>query len=873
MASNNQFEVYLKEALQITNARWAVLVEFVDHAWDLQATVKLSKLRRDDLVKFINSSRGTAWLSGGLAGGHSRSRKTSIKDNFDCARVYLFPVKDMQSLILVGIDTMMANEQRVWHLLASMMGSVINQLMILSPANLIPEVQAGISYDLPQGLEKMLGAVVRYIPCQAAWLAIHSGDVLEIKAQSNFPAKLQEKIAIDSSEVLRRINLTRHSQTIKRDDPKWNSLPFHNQLKKAEVWVGIPLAIGKRLIGILAIWRDTDFSSDEWEQLLQIVAYITPSVELMVTFDEISSHLRRLAMLNDFALTISSAKNLEQIVRRVFALLARSFGTELVTLTLLSTDRKDLREYRNLSGKVDSHIFSLERYPSISLLESGKILRIDKISEHGYHPFYAEAQSAIVVPLRYRGQVIGILGIENTAPGSYGLYDENLLMVIASHLAGLVEYGRLREEAEARARNLGLIHEVVQQVIGLTDAHAVAEITADLLVQYFSFELAIVLLADEDQKLTIAGVNSNDSRIVDYAFEALKQPVELGKGISGRVYQTGKSLLVNDVTRDPYYRPIQGWETGSEMCVGLHNGGGVLGLIDVESSQKNAFTRNDLLALESLAGILAGVIGSADQYQRLQSVNRQLRTTQDELQSRIEAQREVENRLIQAAKLAAVGEMAAGIAHELNNPLTTVTGFAELILDELPPDASQRKDLELVLREARRARSVVRRLLDFARQTESVRVRADLNEVVEDVAILMNHLFHTNGVQFSMTLAEEPPWVFIDRNQMKQVVLNLFHNSLHAMPQGGKLSVRTREARRDGRRWLTMSIEDSGMGIAPEIMGRIFEPFFTTKADDGGTGLGLAVTYGIITEHNGFIDVQSEPDKGARFTVWLPVEE
>ena len=155
--------------------------------------------------------------------------------------------------------------------------------------------------------------------------------------------------------------------------------------------------------------------------------------------------------------------------------------------------------------------------------------------------------------------------------------------------------------------------------------------------------------------------------------------------------------------QDERYRSIKGWQAGSEMCVVIREGIKVLGIIDVESNSPNAFTHNDFMALESLAGILASVITSADQYQRLQVMITQLRSTQVELRARMEAQRSAENRLIQAAKLAAVGEMAAGIAHELNNPLTSVTGFAELALNEIPVETETRKDLEMVLREAMRA--------------------------------------------------------------------------------------------------------------------------------------------------------------------------
>ncbi len=276
------------------------------------------------------------------------------------------------------------------------------------------------------------------------------------------------------------------------------------------------------------------------------------------------------------------------------------------------------------------------------------------------------------------------------------------------------------------------------------------------------------------------------------------------------------------------------------------------------------------MALESLAGILASVITSADQYQRLQVTISQLRSMQVELRARMEAQRSAENRLVQAAKLAAVGEMAAAIAHELNNPLTSVTGFAELALSDMSQESETRKDLEIVMREAARARDVVRRLLDFARQSESTRARASLNDVVDDVVTLSRHLIHTSGVTLNLVMEENLPWILVDVNQMKQVLLNLIHNALQAMPNGGDLTISTKSTPRAGRDWIKVSVQDTGVGIPKLDQARIFEPFYTTKGDQGGTGLGLSVTYGIITDHGGQIDVESQPGAGSKFSVWLP---
>jgi two-component system NtrC family sensor kinase len=192
-------------------------------------------------------------------------------------------------------------------------------------------------------------------------------------------------------------------------------------------------------------------------------------------------------------------------------------------------------------------------------------------------------------------------------------------------------------------------------------------------------------------------------------------------------------------------------------------------------------------------------------------------------------------------------------------------------LEELAQDSTYRAELEMISREAKRASGVVRRLLDFSRQGEHVRTRADLNEVVNDVIALTRHLIQTNGAILTLKLGESLPWISIDHNQMKQVLLNLIHNALQAMPNGGDLLVSTIQARRDDRDWLVMAVKDSGIGIKPADQERVFEPFFTTKGDRGGTGLGLSVTYGIVTDHGGTIEISSEPNIGSTFAVWLPI--
>ena len=858
---DRNLENHLREACQLTAATWAAVADCEKGKWFVEVTYRLPKLKQASLEKFLSLEAVQAWLGAVNQGRQSAPLGLPDDAKLGPGRLYAFPLNGRSETIFVCARNLDPRCRGTWSLLAHL----IDPAEVEEEATFLPGVQADLAYDLPRAVDRVLASFVRVVEPQGAWLAIRRGDILDIAAQRNDPRLMEMSLPLESNRLLRRAQRTLADVAVTAGEPEWGSLP-HEVRKNTGFWICLPLVIGRRFIGAVALWGVEEFSPHQVKQMRELANKLAQPVELIVTFNELTGHLRRLGMLNDFALAVSSAQNLDQIARRVFGYLARSFRTEMIAMYLPSSDRRLIREYRNRDGKFITQVAALPGNPITPLLR-GRILRMTD-SGQDFKPVYAGARSTLIVPLKYRSEIVGLLSLESLRPDAFSEYDEHLMVVIASHLAGLIEYGRLREEAEGRARNLGLIHEVVQQVIGLNDKKEVAQITADLLAQFFAYELAGVLLTgdrDDDIVLGLGGARASTA-------QALFEPKELlaAEGVAGRVYVTGQSILASSAA------PHAGESTSgarppvSEMCVALKDGDRVLGLIDVQSGQANAFTNNDLLAMESLAGVLASVVSSANHYERLQATIRQLRAAQVESQARLAAQQEAESRLIQAAKLVAVGEMAAGIAHELNNPLTTVMGFSELILDEMPADAPHHADVELVLQEAIRARGVVRRLLDFARQGERSRARCDLNEIIEDVLALTRHFIHTSGVQLDAVFQKDLPWVSVDSNQMKQVFLNLIHNAIQAMPTGGSLRLRTEMRRKDDRDWAVVSIRDSGIGISPKDIDRIFEPFYTTRGTHGGTGLGLSVTYGIVTDHGGTIEVESEPSEGSTFTVWLP---
>jgi len=233
--------------------------------------------------------------------------------------------------------------------------------------------------------------------------------------------------------------------------------------------------------------------------------------------------------------------------------------------------------------------------------------------------------------------------------------------------------------------------------------------------------------------------------------------------------------------------------------------------------------------------------------------------------------RDLYQQLLQAEKMAALGQTISGVAHELNNPLATILSWAER-LSEKATDDTTRRGLDVILGESERAARIVRNLLTFARKRQSTRSLIDLNQVVRETIALRPYEQRTINIEVLSALASGLPAVFADAHQIQQVLLNLVINAEQAMLAAngrGSLVIRTwHDVEHEA---VVLQVSDDGPGIPPEVKSKIFDPFFTTKETGKGTGLGLTVAYAIVQEHGGSIRVDSSPDGGASFTVDLPV--
>jgi two-component system, NtrC family, sensor kinase len=223
--------------------------------------------------------------------------------------------------------------------------------------------------------------------------------------------------------------------------------------------------------------------------------------------------------------------------------------------------------------------------------------------------------------------------------------------------------------------------------------------------------------------------------------------------------------------------------------------------------------------------------------------------------------------LHRSEKLASLGRLAAGVAHEINNPLTGVLTFAHLMKEKPHMDGQDLQDLDLIIHETTRAAEIVRGLLDFARERAVIKEPLNLNEVIVRTIRLIRNQKLFERIVIDEDLANDLPDIEGDMNQLQQVLLNLSLNACEAMPTGGTLTIRTRSEERG----VMVTLADTGCGIKPEHLERVFDPFFTTKPVGKGTGLGLSVSYGIVRQHGGTIELDSQPGRGTTFTLIFPV--
>ncbi len=645
------------------------------------------------------------------------------------------------------------------------------------------------------------------------------------------------------------------------------------------------------------------FTQSDIPLLEAVVTQIGMAIENAILFKNQSERSVQLSLINEVSQAATSILNLDVMLTTVVQAIRRSFAVYSVSIHLYNptTQLVELRA----RAPLDHHdLLPQEKLVTHQLRQgligwsvaTNKTILTNDVTQDPRYIFNSnskEVRSELCVPITLSVKTIGVLNLQSTHLEAFDKYHVSAMETLADQLAIAIENARLYDKINQHVKELKSLNVIGQAITSTLDLQKTLTLITDHTTRLMDVAAASVALRDNrTNEVWFAAASGAGSDAVI----GLRLP--LGQGLAGWVADKGEPVIVPEAYADERFcteiDQNSGFTTESILCVPLQTKGQTIGAIEVMNKKSGVFNKEDLSLLQALAVSAATAIENAQLYEE------KIRT--------IERLAETQSQLVQSAKLAAVGELAAGVAHEINNPLTTIMGFTSLLLDTSVPSTEEERqeDLQMVYEEARRARDIVRSLLDFARGDTPKRQPTDLNQLIEDAIFLVYTKSVSQKIELEKSLTPLPE-MSLDVNQIKQVIVNLLNNAVQAMWNNGErpavLTITTKlvsqplspayagginsQATRGANVKKTISraskensnnesvvickISDTGHGIKPEHLDKIFDPFFTTKEVGQGTGLGLSISYGIIEKHGGNISVESNLGKGTTFTFTLPI--
>lgn len=507
-------------------------------------------------------------------------------------------------------------------------------------------------------------------------------------------------------------------------------------------------------------------------------------------------------------------------------------------------------------------------------------------------------KSVIWMPLRFKGHYKGVLCVYDkidAPPGRSRVFereDMELLNTMAAMISSSLENGltfqtvdQLARHNEALVQSLSCLYEISGAMLTTVKMDEVLTVIANALTttRGLGFDRALVLLLDEDQnqlrgaaRAEAGGVRSGDAD--EHLADVLRRKVHLNSALESRLddflalrlpLNGGRCILVRTVKEKRAFNVVSGngdyhlneslppdfgryaFATAPMLAKGK-----AVGVIAVDRDfRRTEISDEDVRNLSMLANQAGLAIENSRLYEYIEHANTELSQTRE--------------RLLEAEKLAALGEMAAGMAHEIRNPLVSIGGFTRRVLKQISQDSPLRFYIEVIIDEVTRLEKTLSEVLDFSRDTMGQLTEHNLNDVLSESLYVLRRDIEECGIELIKEFDETIPVVVIDERQIKHVFFNLFFNACQAMEHGGSLALRTYVTQEEDRQFVACEFSDTGPGIPANVLPNIFNPFFTTK--DKGTGLGLSIVHKIVTRHGGQIDVVNRAEHGATFIVKLPV--
>jgi signal transduction histidine kinase len=772
--------------------------------------------------------------------------------------------------------------------------------------------------DLNERLTQVVQEIVSKMTVDACaiYLMRKGRECLSLKAASGLNAAGIGGICLDMGEGITGWVAQQKTPAAVQDifsDPRMKYIPGTGEERYRSMISAPVLYLGKCL-GVLNIWtrEERDFSEDEVHLLCSIADGISGSIRNAQLYLDATKRYRELSSLYDFSNMLNATFEFEELIGMITRRSTELIGASGAILRLLD-EQDELLKVKSMYGLCmdpesisRTHIRLGEGVAGRVASEANAAMLNDLDPEEGEAlPSEKVCSSLLCVPLIVKERVIGTLTLHDKTDAHGALVhfdrgDMDLLQALANQGALVVENARnferaerLFRENERRANDFEILYEISTAMNTTMNLDQLLKIILKAVTfgGGLNFNRAILLLVNEKtntlQGMLGVGPDSGEDAYhiwseigsknmsfqdwissvglqgeertsrFDQLAKGIRIPIGYGKGVLAHTVLERKGFNVKNVQEDPSVNPeilkVLGFE--SFATVPLISQDRVVGAIIVDNLyNKREITDEDLRRLELFASQAGLAIENAKVYSDLEMANCSLKELQD--------------RLIQSEKMAALGEMAASIAHEIRNPLVSIGGFARRLDGKVDAANPEKRYSRIIVKEVNRLEKVLQEVLAFSRTAEPRFCECDMVRVVQDALEVFEESFAECEVEVVQGFGEGIPLVYGDGHQLKQVFINLFSNALQAMNEGGRLTVRC-EAGGAGEGVL-IAVQDTGGGISEDAITNIFNPFFTTKHT--GTGLGLAITHRMIEMHGGHIQVKNEPGVGVTFLISIPAK-
>lgn len=764
---------------------------------------------------------------------------------------------------------------------------------------------ANTSVDIGERLDSILGVVNSHLGARLTALFMQEHRKSQLTRANLWPPQVGgEPATVQFGEgVVGEVALRRDPQNIEAyktgQDAALDTLCLPGE--RASLF---PVMDDNRLYAVLVMLfpEPGEMESDDVRLLQMVSREMAGAIRNFRLYFEAKKRIAELNVLSDLGRAAISTIEVEQLLDTVAGICAKLLGARGGLVHIVSLNGENIN-HKAVYGKVPATCLQEEGCAQ-DCLEPGSGAGHVRVQVCQPTPQAPEFEHGLCVPLAFKGRYQGRLCVFDKAMQSEGVGpgftadDQDLLASMSSMVSAALEnaltFQRIEELAERNEEMVGALatmFEISTVLMTTVDFEETVQIILHAVIHPTGLDHDRVILfllgeGDGDQAGSLRAMadlskpkegvqlkelmqtlnqakeeRPKETAVEDDRLANLSIPLHPQDSVLARTVAEKKAIQVENPADDPSVAPELAEALGPHplVTVPMFAKGKVVGVLLANNARsRRGFSDRDIKLLAMLANLGGLSVENSRLYQHLESANHELA--------------QMRNRLLEADKLAALGEVAAGVAHEIRNPLVSIGGFTRRIRKKVGDDSPLTPYLDVIIEEVTRLERTLNEMLDFSTDARDHYEERSLSIIMDQALELLRRELEDHKVELAREYSQDLPQIYCDERQIKHVFLNLFLNAIQAMgKEGGTLQLRTYAITREGKQFVAGEVCDSGGGISMEVIHKIFNPFFTTK--DSGSGLGLSIVHKIVTRHFGQVEVHNREGEGASFLVTLPAAE